>query len=278
MCQHPDMLFDATQQGDLESTIHRAARELDDDGVAHIPGLFSVIESQVLRLAALEALLNSSPTRGYQEGGLVQRLPTGPKGFRSVSLLFWPALISRAFDALRHDDRMVRIVRAILGDDVKQVNNQLYLRVAGDGDQFGFHRDIIFRDPHPAINRRYLQTALLIDPMGPENGGIEFLIGSHRIEATLPPKEELRVYASAELPAELDRCRRWVATGRPGDMLVWSPLIVHASKPNSHEYLSRMYVMNGFSGAETTPHWPEYLVGGVPVPLDPAKIPDRRRR
>lgn len=145
---------------------------------------------------------------------------------------------------------MADIARSILGENIVQLNNQIYFRLPGDGDQFGWHQDIAFRVPPDKFNRietGYLQTAIIIDDMDAENGAIEYVKGSHLwSDLSLVPRDGsengLRVFDRSKFNGEK-------ITAKSGDVLVWSVMIVHGSEPNQSTR-SRMYYMNGLAKSE----------------------------
>ena len=78
---------------------------------------------------------------------------------------------------------MVHIVKTFLGDNVKQINNQVYFREPEDLDTFAWHRDTIFRESSQfkgTVETDYLQTIIAIDDITEENGAVEFIEGSHQ--------------------------------------------------------------------------------------------------
>jgi len=181
------------------------------------------------------------------------------------AILFWPACASGYMDGVRYYLRDV--VEDMLGGDVKQLNNQWYYRLAGDGDAFAWHQDIMFRRDHSIGVGDYLQTVIAIDE--PRGGHIRFIEGSHRLgELGLVDKGDLR---KAPGGAPVEGLLRWPVP-KPGDLLMWDAYTVHGSFPNDSGY-SRMNYMNGFCRADRVEEWPWYLENGDIVDLMPEDIP-----
>lgn len=233
-------------------------KELEKNGYARIKSVFSIDEVNRMRAEAIMALTKipqDDPSK------LQVREYAGGKW---PALLFWPSQISNYLDRIRKDERLSKIVREALGDDIVQLNNQIYYRLPGDGDEFAWHQDITFRTPkehYDQIETGYLQTIIVIDPMI-MNGGIEFIPGSHRWgDKNLVPRDgsekNLREFVRGEWKGEevLANC---------GDVLVWSVMVVHGSQKNRSNK-SRMTYMNGFAKASSVSSeagFPTYMRNG----------------
>ncbi|MGE3770356.1 MAG: phytanoyl-CoA dioxygenase family protein [Bdellovibrionales bacterium] len=256
-----------------------------DNGVVVIPGVFSVPEINLLRSAAFMALtqIQKISAAGYKHGALEEvRHKNSPIPSTSPALLFWGALVNPVLDAFRTDRRLREIVTNLLGPDVKQLNNQMYYRLPGDGDSFAWHQDIMFRTPlaeYPGIieNDAYLQTAIVVDRISKENGGIEFVYGSHKLgnlNLIEYPRDtrNLRGFSRDGSATPFAHLISDVVEANPGDVMVWSSLTVHGSESNTSQQ-HRMYYMNGFAAAAHCQPWPWYTKDGILQPLDASLIP-----
>jgi len=230
---------------------------LERDGVARIPSVFQPSEVDRMRSAAYMALSHS-------RGGKNQLQVCRAAGYDSPGLLFWPVLASEYLNAVRCDPRLVDIVRQALGPDVKQINNQIYFRLPGDGDSFAWHQDHVFRKPDedfPGIESGYLQTIIVVDEITEHNAPVEYIPGSHKSVFSGNPDQR-----SPGLRAFKREGHQGIRlTAKPGDVVVWSVMIVHGSEPN-RSAMARMTYMNGFAKAECSRFNPVYLSGGKVVP------------
>src|SRR5690606_31530900 len=98
-------------------------------------------------------------------------------------LLFWPSSMSPHLSSVAKDERLSNIVQYFLGPNVRWLNNQIYYRESGDGDEFAWHQDITFRTPankFSGIETKYLQTIIVVDEITEDNGAVEFIYGSHK--------------------------------------------------------------------------------------------------
>lgn len=242
----------------------------EKDGIAVIPSIFTKDEMDRLRGAALVALTTNDNWK-YPHRYIEYKKRDGENAF--PALIFWPALVNEYIDEIHKDPRLQMIVKAFLGDNVKQLNNQIYFRFPGDGDEFAWHQDVCFREPrsrYPGIEGAYLQTAIVIDDMTLENSPIEFIPGSHlkgewELDSVDGVTKMLREFRRGGLEGKK-------YTAKSGDVIVWSVLTVHGSEANQSSR-SRMYYMNGFARADAALDWPYYLKDGVVQDIDYTKIP-----
>lgn len=232
--------------------------EFYKNGVQVIPGVFSRDEMGELKDAAYKAQSIGNPQYPHN---FIEYTPSG-----SPAIMFFPALCNRVLDSYRIDERLTGIVRDILGDNVRQLNNQYYFRHAGDGDSFAWHTDRRFRtdeSKYPNIGDGYLQTAIIVDDWTDENGAVEYIKGSHKQDFT--ELTNLRGFKRMSLQGEK-------IYPKSGDVAIWSVLVVHGSEQNVST-TSRNYYMNGFARAECAHEFPHYLKEGAVVALDHNLIP-----
>jgi ectoine hydroxylase-related dioxygenase (phytanoyl-CoA dioxygenase family) len=163
---------------------------------------------------------------------------------------------------------MVDLVTEFIGEDVRQINNQVYFREAGDNDQFAWHQDIMFRESNifnEDVEDDYFQTIIAVDDITEDNGAIEFIDGSHKMPIMSAPSN-LRVFSRDNM-----RGKKYTAT--KGSVLIWSVLTLHGSESNTSAQ-DRMTYMNGFCRAKAANKYPFYMQSGNVVPfIDPTQIP-----
>ena len=238
----------------------QAHRDYERDGVAIIKNMFTYEEVCSIRRWATLALIYSSTDKPYRSGCRMQYTKTG-----SPALAFWPALTSGYLNSIRCSRRLGAVVKSFLGEDVKQLNNQVYYRWPGDDDAFAYHQDVMFRKAM-AIDfdhSDYLQTAIIVDPMTEKNGGINFVLGSHRCDdLQLCEKESLRTETGAPVIFDNSDSEAPMPVktmcAEPGDVMVWSVMAVHGSGKNLSHH-SRMTYMNGFCRSKSCEAWPQYF-------------------
>jgi ectoine hydroxylase-related dioxygenase (phytanoyl-CoA dioxygenase family) len=233
----------------------------EEKGVVVIPNIFTKEECDEIKRQAYKITDEEIKNAGY---------PHSPSemAYNKKSLVFFPSLCNDYLNKIRTDDRMVNIVKDFIGDNVRQINNQIYFREANDKDQFAWHQDIMFREDKifkDDVENDYLQTIIAIDDIDLENGAIEFIESSHKM-ARIDVPDNLRVFNRKEWSGV-----KYVAP--KGSVMIWSVLIVHGSEPNLSKR-DRMTYMNGFCRTKSANTYPYYLVDGQVVKkIDPKLIP-----
>ncbi|SVA34393.1 uncharacterized protein METZ01_LOCUS87247 [marine metagenome] len=236
-------------------------KEYEDKGVVVIPSVFTEEECDRIKSEAYGVTDDQIKAAGYKHAPSEQ-------AYNKKSLIFFPALANEYLNSIRTDERMQNLVREFLGDDVRQINNQIYFREEADLDTFAWHRDTIFRESHVFTSNLvtdYLQTVIAVDDITEENSPVEFITGSHLWE-TFGDPVNLRLFDRGNLEGIK-------YTAQKGDMMVWSVMIVHGSEENKSTR-SRMTYMNGFCRTRSASTYPDYLVdGNIIEEIDPERIP-----
>lgn len=208
-------------------------KDYKDNGFAIIPEVFSREETNQIRLSAWKAF--------RKPGAIIQWRNDYP------ALMFWP----RHTHKFKSHPALMRIVKSVLGDGpLHHLNHQYYFRLPGDGDNFAWHQDICFRAPvenFKDIENGYLQTAIIVDDMDSENGGIHFLPGSHK-DGDLGL---IKRGTEDGLRSEFDQTKykSCAPVVKSGDVLIWSVMVVHGSAKNESTR-TRSYLMNGYARSE----------------------------
>lgn len=184
-------------------------------GFARMEGAFSKDEVDKMRAEALLALHRGSQLE------VMNGFPT---------IMYHPN--SEYLQAISKDPRILEVVMLHLGENELQTQ-QWYFHLPGDSDEFAWHTDERFR---PGVGDYYLQTAVLIDDWAEENSAVEFIPKSHK--QPFNQSTELRKFIR-------DGKNGVKLTGKAGDLLMWSNIVVHGSERNVSNK-SRMYYMNGY--------------------------------
>jgi ectoine hydroxylase-related dioxygenase (phytanoyl-CoA dioxygenase family) len=244
-----------------------------EQGYAVVRGFFAPEEVDAIAAAidAVEAEAAAHP-RSFRHGNLHYRLVDG-----DVRMAQWPSWTNAVLDAVRLDRRFARLLAPLIGDDLKQIINQLHWKPSGGGTggDFAWHQDSRFRRPAEAfrdLGTNYVQTGLAIDPHGPPSGGLRFVPGSHRrgpIDMAVDGDVMGTAMSDAALGAigfdpmgvvDLDLA--------PGDLALWSPYLLHASGTNRSSHRRRFYI-NGYVRADACDRGEWAFRRGRPVPLGP---------
>lgn len=241
--------------------------EYEQRGIAIIPNVYSDTEMATLKSAAYQLNPEEITKAGYKHNPVEY-------SNNKKALIFFPSIADNTINQIRIDERLQKIATFFLGDNIKQVNNQIYFREAGDHDQFAWHQDIVFRKPRdrfPGVEEGYLQTIIAVDDLTLTNGAIEFIEGSHKegeqeITSSSKVTEMLRTFERRGLEGV-----KYIAP--KGSVLLWNVLTVHGSEENTSNS-DRMTYMNGFCRAENCLDYPWYIKNGKIVEdIDPICIP-----
>ena len=232
--------------------LDKAQAEYEAEGYAVIPSVFGEEEINLIRRLAYD-MLEQQGAQSY-----IQRTAKG-----NPALLFWPAHMNEYMFKVAHDARMRIIVKHFLGDKVRQLNNQIYFRESGDGDEFEWHQDICFRTPTTDfvnVEQNYLQTIIAIDEITEDNGAVQFVPGSHKLgDLNLVPRNDTEQGLRSHTP---NKFKGVPLLAKPGDVAIWSVMSIHGSQQNLSGR-SRMTYMNGFCKDESLinkKRFPEYGV------------------
>jgi len=197
--------------------------QFERDGYVLLPGLLPAGTVADLQLA-LEALAASTPAAGVRD--LMRRVP--------------------AIRALAHGAVLRAVVDEVLGAGAVPVRSVFFDKRPEANWNVAWHQDtsVALRAQHPVsgfgpwsdkqgiphaeppahVLAQMLTLRVHLDPANPASGGLRVLPGSHR-QGRVPSAEILRQVA--EGPA-VD------CVAAPGDVLLMSPLLFHASRKASH--------------------------------------------
>jgi ectoine hydroxylase-related dioxygenase (phytanoyl-CoA dioxygenase family) len=224
-------------------------KEYNEKGIIVMSNVFTSEECDEIKKNAYSVRDEDIKKSGYPH------VPSEKKNGKRL-LVFFPSLVNEYLNKIRTDERMINLVKNFIGDDVKQINNQIYFRESGDNDQFAWHQDIMFRESrnfNNDVEGDYFQTIIAIDDITEDNGAIEFIEGSHKTMRISPPSN-LRKFERNGLSGKK-------YTAKKGDVLIWSVMTVHGSEENKSNN-DRMTYMNGFCRSKSTKTYPDYLVEG----------------
>ena len=212
--------------------------QLERDGFAIVRGL---VPDTTELLAGFDALVDQARQLsgvGDVEGS---RFVVEPQPFRLHRVVWCGAAEPRL--ALGGDPGFLGLARrALRSDAVVQLIQQAHFKLPGDGVDFAWHQD--------ASNRRYgtdlwtdidgrgsfVQIALAIDRMGPENGGLRMIRGSHRLGFVADPTTGVVPDRYIDEDAGVD------VILEPGDAAVFGPFTIHGSGPNRSEGPRRVFL------------------------------------
>jgi len=215
----------------------------------------------------------------FRHGNVVFWRDVDHDGTQLLRGMQWPAYLDASLDALRGDPRMLAIVEPLIGNDLKQIINQIHWKARGSGTQWPMHQDVRSRKPSWAFRElgdSYVQTGLAVERHDAHNGALRVIPGSHRLPDLHDYRAELRIddaarRIAATLDVDLDRYVELHM--EPGDIGIWHPYTIHGSGPNVRGDNHRLIYINGYVRADNCDrgHW--VFCEGRSVPLgDPVRV------
>ncbi|WP_423142102.1 phytanoyl-CoA dioxygenase family protein [Parablastomonas sp. CN1-191] len=247
------------------------AEDYAENGYAIVRGVFP--PGAVAELAAAVDEVHAEGVglgRSFRYGNLNYRLDGG-----EVRMVQWPSYHNIVLDRFRTAARIEATLRPLIGEDVKQIINQVHWKVPGGQGDFAYHQDSRFRRPDSAYRNlatSYVQTGLAIDPHDARSGAMKILPGSHKAgPIDIPTGQSVmhsRVEESALVAAGLDPSALIDLELEPGDLALWSPYLVHGSGRNASDHYRRFYI-NGYVRAEDCDRGEWAFRRGQPQPLGP---------
>ena len=146
-------------------------RDFQEHGFAVVRGVFDRRET-----VALADAFDRVHERGvaypasFRDGNVLFRQGRDARLGRVLRLVQWPSYFDTALDRVRKDPRMLAILAPLIGEDIKQIINQMHWKTPGAAaTEFGYHQDIRFRRPREAYRNTlwsYVQTGIAVDPSG----------------------------------------------------------------------------------------------------------------
>ncbi len=251
-----------------------------EHGYAIVRGLFDAAEVEELATACdgLYAQALSHPA-SYRYRNLFMRLANDPVAGRIVRMVQWPSYSDPVFARYRVDRRLLEILQPLIGNDLKQIINQIHWKPPGArGVEFGYHQDIRSRRPRSAYRdpcRSYVQTGIAIDRHGRDNGAMTVLPGTHRL-GELPASRSASVMSRALCDDDLrawgiDPAGKVDLLLEPGDVALWHLHLVHGSGGN-HSAMDRRFYLNGYVIADNCDRGEWAFRRGQPCPLGEPRL------
>jgi hypothetical protein len=251
-----------------------------EDGYAVVRGVFSPSEVSDMA-AAFDRIRAQGMARGrsWRDRNLFFRMGDDAALGPILRYVQWPSWIEPGLERVRRDPRLGELLFPLIGDDLKQIINQLHWKPPGAAmAEFGFHQDSRSRRPRDAyrdLARSYVQTAIAVDPQRAENGAMMVCAGSHMLGEL--PFDASRSSMETEMNLEdlaavgADPSRAAVVEMEPGDVALWHVHLLHGSGPNRADIDRRLYI-NGYVTAANCDRGEWAFRNGQPV----AGLPDER--
>jgi len=164
---------------------------------------------------------------------------------------------SPLFEALSRDERILRVARALLGEDVVLFKDKLIVKTP---ETVGYrtHQDFAYIAFLGFPGDRQLAISIAVDSTGEENGAIEVFPAHH--SKLLPSAADDEFLVDERV---LDPSSGVIVSVEPGDMLILHALCPHRSRPNRTAKARRLlfFTYNAVSAGD---HYATYYRLGKP--------------
>ncbi len=208
-----------------------------------LPSLFGPTDVQRMRRAfdRLKRHAERLPGAGDYRGSRFVIDRDGESDAVRIHRVVWCGACEPVLADYGADRRLLRPVSELLGSaTMHQLINQAHFKMPGDGVEFAWHQDSTHRRyGHPVwtdVNGKgsYVQTAVALDAMGPDNGPLRFIPGSCRLGHIADPAYRV------------DEARAVTLTMGSGDVVMFGSYTFHSSEPNRSDR-PRRALINGYA-------------------------------
>ncbi|HZR41190.1 MAG TPA: phytanoyl-CoA dioxygenase family protein [Ktedonobacteraceae bacterium] len=197
----------------------------DEQGYLVIPGLLRQDEVQLL----IDTFM------GVHARGRVPRYfePKSPEEANGDILKLYPRIMHphRFNDvALRYllDSRLAVILEDLFGEEPLAAQSMLYFKPAGARGQ-ALHQDNFYLKVEPGT---CLAAWIALDPADRENGGLEVVPGTHKMDIFCPEEADSTVSFTRDFVPIPPGLKAVPVDLAPGDVLFFNGSLVHGSQPN----------------------------------------------
>lgn len=200
-------------------------RTFNEDGYLVVKGLLTPDEVRLLTDTFME-MRASGPIPGCFE-------PKSAEEAGGDILKLYPRMMHphRVNDvALRYllDDRLERILTDLFSEEPLAAQSMLYFKPAGARGQ-ALHQDNFFLKVEPGT---CIAAWIALDPADRENGGLEVVPGTHRMDIFCPEEADTEVSFTRDYVPVPPGLEAVPVDLEPGDTLFFNGQLVHGSQPN----------------------------------------------
>ena len=160
-----------------------------------------------------------------------------------------PVQASPVFKNLAANDAILRILRPILGEDIRFHHGKMNMKYAEYGAPVEWHTDWAF---YPHTNDDVLEVGVLLDDCDGENGPLLVIPGSHTGPAYDHHADGYFCGAMDPRKAEVDFSKAVALTGPAGTITLHHVRTVHGSDLNRSDHPRRL-LLYGYTAADAWP-------------------------
>ncbi|MFE3031912.1 phytanoyl-CoA dioxygenase family protein [Streptomyces canus] len=242
--------------------IETGVRQFQEDGFMVVRGLFA--REEIDRLCGeFTALHAGGPVPGHFE-------PSAPSGstdpLRRYPRVMQPHEINELALRFLLDARLRQVLETLLGEEVLAAQSMFYFKPPGARGQ-ALHQDNFYLRVEPGT---CVAAWVACDEIDRDNGGLEVVPGTHRMDLFCPELADSDVSFAREYVAPPPGLTPVPVDMAPGDVLFFNGSLVHGSQPNRTAERFRRSFIGHYVGASTErigPYYRTLSMSGARVPL-----------
>lgn len=163
------------------------------------------------------------PQVSWEEGQASGRPPR-------IRQLMNSEVVSPILDAMSRDERLLAIIRDLIGADAMLFHSKLMMKAAHDGAFTPWHQDFGYW-VHESRQPTQVNCMLAIDAADAENGALRFVDGTQN-DGLITHQNFASTSFNWGLPGDIDSKPSTMESMAPGDAVFFGPMVVHGSAPN----------------------------------------------
>jgi phytanoyl-CoA hydroxylase len=208
-------------------------QRFQDEGFAVVRGLFGQDEIGELN-GEFTALREAGPIPGHFEPRATESSGPGDP-LHSYPRVMHPHQVNEL--ALRYltDARLAAVLERLLGEEVLAAQSMFYFKPPGARGQ-ALHQDNFYLRVEPGT---CVAAWIACDEIGRDNGGLEVIPGTHRMDVFCPEEADAETSFAREYVPPPPGLAPVPVDMAPGDVLFFNGSLIHGSEPNAHESLWR---------------------------------------
>jgi hypothetical protein len=233
-----------------------------EEGFTVVRGLFGYDEIDRL-CAEFSALHAAGPVPGHFEpraaGPGVDPLHAWPR-------VMHPHEINDLARSTLLDARLREVLEVLLGEDVLAAQSMFYFKPPGARGQ-ALHQDNFYLRVEPGT---CVAAWVACDVIDRDNGGLEVVPGTHRMELFCPEQADAELSFAREYVPPPPGLTPLPVDMEPGDVLFFNGCLVHGSQPNRTADRFRRSFIGHYVGRSTERiggYYRTLTMSGEPVPL-----------
>ena len=163
---------------------------------------------------------------------------------RKAKLAIWHELGDDIWAAASTCPRVVNNVRVLLGEEIAFFHGKVMLKEAGTGGAWEWHQDYGYWYNQGFAYPRMLSAFVALDPATRENGCLQVLRGSHRLERMDHGKVGAQTGADPARIGQIESLfERVYVEMTPGAVLFFHCNLLHSSGPNDSDRHRRAFII-----------------------------------